>query len=201
MEISSYLSLLHIAEAMKNHTRQSLTSSGRHESVAEHTFRLCLMAWFCQDEFPELDMEKVWLMCLFHDFGEAFTGDIPAFEKQHSDEKREETCLHHWLTTLPAPYRDKLRQLYQEMQQKTTPEAKLYKALDKLEALIQHNEAGCATWLDLEYDLQLTYGQAECQAFPYTQALRRRVEEDSLALMREEQERGTPWPKKLPPRT
>ncbi len=199
MEISAYLSLIHMAEAMKNHTRHSLTSSGRHESVAEHTFRLCLMAWFCQDEYPTLDMEKVLLMCLFHDMGEAFTGDIPAFEKQRSDEEREETCLRHWLATLPAPYGKKLQKLYQEMQDQTTQEAQLYKALDKLEALIQHNEAGCASWLDLEYDLQLTYGQNECKTSPYTQALRRQVEEDSLSLIRAEQERGTPWPKNLPP--
>lgn len=85
------------------------------------------------------------------------------------------------------------------MQDQTTPESQLCKALDKLEALIQHNEAGCASWLDLEYDLQLTYGQNECKTSPYTQALRRQVEEDSLSLIRAEQERGTPWPKNLPP--
>ena len=40
MEPSKYLSILHTAEQLKNQTRHSLTSSGRHESVAEHTFRL-----------------------------------------------------------------------------------------------------------------------------------------------------------------
>lgn len=37
-------------------------------------------------------------------------------------------------------------------------EARIYKALDKLEAVIQHNEADIATWIPLEYDLQLSYG-------------------------------------------
>ena len=42
-----------------------------------------------------------------------------------------------------------------------TLEAKIYKALDKLEALIQHNEADLSTWIPLEYDLQITYGTKE----------------------------------------
>ncbi len=37
------------------------------------------MAYFVQDEFPEADIDKVIQMCIFHDMGEAITGDIPAF--------------------------------------------------------------------------------------------------------------------------
>ncbi|MCF2642099.1 HD domain-containing protein [Roseburia hominis] len=44
------------------------------------------------------------------------------------------------------------------MDQQVSTEAKIYKALDKLEAVIQHNEADIATWIPLEYDLQLSYG-------------------------------------------
>lgn len=39
--------------------------------------------------------------------------------------------------------------------------SRLYKALDKLEAVIQHNEADIATWLPLEYDLNIAYGADE----------------------------------------
>ena len=39
------------------------------------------MAYLLQDEFPDLDMNKVIKMCLIHDLGECFTGDIPIFEK------------------------------------------------------------------------------------------------------------------------
>ena len=149
MEPSKYLSILHTTEQLKNQTRHSLTSSGRHESVAEHTFRLCMMAWFCRDEFPDLAMNRVLQMCLFHDMGEAFTGDIPAFRKTDRDETRETDTVGQWIGTLPAPYRQELTGLFLEMQSLQTPESKLYKALDKLEALIQHNEAGAATWLPL----------------------------------------------------
>ena len=40
----------------------------------------------------------------------------------------------------------------------STDEAKVYKSLDKLEALISHNESDITTWLPLEYSLQLSYG-------------------------------------------
>ena len=51
-------------------------------------------------------------------------------------------------------------------------EAKLYKALDKMEAVIQHNEASLETWLPLEYELQFTYGEKETQEFSYTRELK-----------------------------
>ena len=75
------LEILHTAERLKDVTRHSYTSGGRHESVAEHSWRITLMAFLLRDEFPELDMDKVLRMCLIHDLGECFTGDIPAFDK------------------------------------------------------------------------------------------------------------------------
>jgi putative hydrolase of HD superfamily len=61
-----------------------------------------------------------------------------------------------------------------------TEEAKLYKALDKLEAVIQHNESDIRTWLPLEYDLQQTYAVAETQNDPYLKELRDLVLADTL---------------------
>ena len=66
MEISELLPLLHTIEQLKNTTRHSWTSAGRHESVAEHSWRLALMAYWISDEFPQADMNKVIKMCLIH---------------------------------------------------------------------------------------------------------------------------------------
>lgn len=170
------LVILHTAERLKNTPRHSWTSSGRRESVAEHSFRLAVMAHFMKDEFPELDMERVIKMCLFHDFGEAFTGDIPAFVKNESDSERERRLINDWLSTLPSPYREELSALFAEMEAQETAESRLYRALDKLEALIQHDEADIATWLPLEYELQFTYGAKESAVFPYTKRLRGEID-------------------------
>ena len=73
-----------------------------------------------------------------------------------------------------------------------TPESRVYKALDKLEAVIQHNEAPLDTWTPLEYDLNLTYGVEQSQFSPYMQALREAIRQETLRKM--EQEGATPQP-------
>lgn len=147
----------------------------RHESVAEHSFRLALMAYMVSDEVPEIDTDKVIRMCLIHDLGEAITGDIPSFEKTDSDEAAEDSAVSGFVNQLPEYWKKQLGEMYSEMNELKTPEAKLYKALDKLEAVIQHNEADISTWLPLEYELQLTYGTEECSFNEYINSLRDEV--------------------------
>lgn len=137
MKIDEYIKLLDLFEAMKRNTRHSWLSDGRHESVAEHSWRLAAMAYLVKDEFPEADISRVILMCLFHDIGEAFTGDIPTFLKTGADEEAEGNVVDRFLDTLPEPYRSELRTLFAEMRELKTAEAKIYKALDKMEAVIQ----------------------------------------------------------------
>ncbi len=163
---------LGVLEKLKCNTRHSWTSSGRRESVAEHSWRLAVMALLLADDFPGLDMQRVLEMCLVHDWGEAVTGDIPAFEKTGQDERVEERAVETLLAQLPPTQAGRFAALFAEMRQMSTPEAKLWRALDKLEVLIQHNEADTATWLELEHDLQQTYGVCECDAFEYTKELR-----------------------------
>lgn len=177
MKPAEFLEILAVAERLKCVTRHCYTSTGRHESVAEHSWRISLMAMLLKPEFPEADMDKVIRMCLIHDLGEAFTGDIPAFEKNQDHEKKEEQLFHGWVSNLPKDIRGEFTALLAEMEAMNTLEAKIYKALDKIEALIQHNESDISTWLPLEYDLQLTYGQANMEFSSYMKALRREVDD------------------------
>ena len=179
MRPSELLAALHTAEKLKDTTRHCYTSGGRHESVAEHSWRIALMALFMQDEFPELDINKVIRMCLIHDLGECFTGDIPSFEKTAADTAREDGLLARWVAGLPQPYCRDMAALYAEMDALETPEARLYKALDKLEAVISHNESPLDTWLPLEYDLNLTYANDNVAFSPYLTALRQAVRQET----------------------
>lgn len=180
MKPQELLEIMHIAENLKNNTRHSWTSTGRRESVAEHSWRLSMMAFFMADEFPNVDINKVIKMCIFHDMGEAFTGDIPAFHKTSEDEKKEEACIQRWITSLPAPYQEEVKNLFEEMNAQQTREAKLYKAMDKLECLVQHNEADISTWLPLEYELNLTYGKEQVAFSEYMTKLKQIIDEESL---------------------
>ena len=61
-----------------------------------------------------------------------------------------------------------------------TPEAKVYKALDKLEALIQHNESPISTWSDNEYELNKTYAFDTVSFSEWLTELRKAILEDTL---------------------
>lgn len=188
MKITDYIKIIDLFEAMKRNTRHSWLSDGRHESVAEHSWRLAAMAYLVKDEFPSADISRVILMCIFHDIGEAFTGDIPAFLKTETDEVAECSTVEGFLDTLPEPYHSELKALFAEMQEQKTAEAKIYKALDKMEAIIQHNEADISTWLPLEYDLQLTYGEKEVEFSEYMKALKKAANERSLEKIDKEKD-------------
>ena len=180
MEHRAYIDFLNQIEELKCNTRHSWTSSGRRESVAEHSWRLAVMAMLCADEYPELDMNKVIKMCLIHDFGEAVTGDIPAFLKTQQDEQAEAEAIRTLLAPLPEPIRRELSALFEEMDTMTTDEAKLCKALDNMEALVSHNEADISTWTQAEYHLNLTYGEENVAWSPWTRNLKEELNRDSL---------------------
>ncbi len=91
MNAREYLEILHVAERLKDTPRHCSTSNGRTESVAEHSWRVSLMALLLKHEFPDLDTDKVVNMCLIHDLGECFTGGIPTFVKTDSDRDVEDT--------------------------------------------------------------------------------------------------------------
>lgn len=188
MDPRKLLETLTIAERLKDATRHSYTSQRRHESVAEHSWRAALMAYFLQDAFPEADMDKVIRMCLIHDLGEAFTGDIPTFLKTGADEVREDQLLDDWVSSLPKPYAADMRALYAEMSRLETPEAKIYKAIDGLEAVIQHNEAPLDTWIPREYGLNQTYACDKAAFSTVLTALRDEMRKDTMEKLNNSQQ-------------
>ena len=172
MEPTQLLEILQIAARLKTTPRHCETAPGRAESVADHSWRIALMAMLLTPEFPEADMNKVLRMCLIHDLGEAFTGDIPTFDKTKADVQKEDRLYDAWVDTLPRETKAEFSSLLTEMNALQTQEAKIYKALDKLEAVISHNESDISTWLPLEYGLQLTYGEENVAFSPYLSALK-----------------------------
>ena len=186
MTAREYLSILHVAERLKDTPRHCTTSKRRVESVAEHSWRISLMAFLLKDEFPEADINKVVSMCLVHDLGECFTGDIPTFLKTNSDRETEDSLLTQWVKTLPTNIADTMLALYAEMDEQKTLEARLYKSLDKLEALIQHNESPIDTWSANEYDLNKTYAFDTVAFSPWLTSLRQAILQDTLTKIDQE---------------
>lgn len=173
MTPNDFLNILSRAAILKTTTRHCFTEANRKESVADHSWRIALMAMLLsgEAEFRDTDMNKVIRMCLIHDLGETFTGDVPTFEKTDADTNTEDALFFDWVRSFPAAQRQEWLALLSEMRDLQTKEAKTYKALDKLEAVISHNESDLSTWLPLEYDLQLTYGKENVQFSEYLKAL------------------------------
>ncbi len=190
MDVRDFLEILHAAEKLKDTPRHCTTSKGRTESVAEHSWRLSLMAFLLQSEFPQADMGRVMRMCLIHDLGECFTGDIPTFVKTDRDRETEDSLLGKWVAGLPKEVSAEMRSLYAEMDAQKTTEARIYKALDKLEALIQHNESPIGTWSENEYELNRTYAFDAAAFSPWLTQLRKAILEDTLEKIDTEGRRG-----------
>ncbi len=185
MNPRTLIEALSVAERLKDATRHCYTRNGRHESVAEHSWMVTLMAFLIKDEFPEADMDKVMKMCIIHDLGEAFTGDIPTFEKNDAHEQTEKELLSAWLGALPEHLREEMTALYAEMEQRETLEAKIFKALDGLEALIQHNISDLSTWIPKEYELNKTYADDKVAFSDYLKAVREEVRKDTMQKLGE----------------
>lgn len=180
MDVRDYLNILHVAEKLKDTPRHCTTSEGRTESVAEHSWRISLMAFLLRSEFSEADTDKIIKMCLIHDLGECFTGDIPTFIKTDNDRDVEDSLLNQWLKSLLEEISKEMMSLYEEMDAQKTIESKIYKALDKLEALIQHNESPLETWSENEYELNKTYAFDTVAFSDWLTELRKAILEDTL---------------------
>ena len=179
--LSQILNFLREAELLKSTLRSGHTASGRQESVAEHTWRLCLLVIVLAPEFPDVDAHRLMKICLVHDLGEALQGDIPAPLQPNIDKsKSEREDLLELLSSLPKLQRSEILKLWEEYDQAVTPEARLAKAFDKLETLLQHTQGQNPP--DFDYAFNLDYGRKYTELFTQTRQLRAWIDEETRRL-------------------
>ena len=179
-DLDGILDFLRRAERLKDTLRSGYTSEGRRESVAEHTWRLCLLALVLDDRFPHVDFARLIKMCIVHDLGEAIGGDIPAPEQARpgakaAEERRDLLTL---LAPLPRRGREEITGLWDEYEAAASPEAKLAKALDKLETLMQHTQGKNPP--DFDYRFNLGYGRQYTDGDPTVEAIRRILDRETV---------------------
>ncbi len=183
--LTGRLAFLKAAEALKDTLRSGHTSSGRPESTAEHSWRLCPMALAFEDQLPGVDMLKLLKLCILHDLGEAIHGDIPAVVQVDKEAKRvqERQDMLQLTAPLDAGLRAQLMALWEEYEAAGSPEAALVKAFDKLETVLQHNQGSNPP--DFDYAFNLDYGQQYTAAHPLTAAIRDVLDRDTRNRMRD----------------
>ncbi|NVZ54042.1 HD domain-containing protein [Pseudomonas sp. B6002] len=175
--IKGRLEFLREAEKLKDVLRSAHTSSGRAESTAEHSWRLCLMVMVFADQLAHLDVLKVLKMCVIHDLGEAINGDIPAVSQALFPNKgeQERNDLLSLTRTLDDRLQAEVLALWDDYERAQSPEALAVKALDKLETLLQHNQGKNPPGFD--YEFNLAYGKRYTDADPLFQLLRSLIDE------------------------
>ncbi|MBO0934437.1 HD domain-containing protein [Fibrella aquatilis] len=159
-QINSILKVLTLAERLKFELRHSYTSSGRQESVAEHTWRMSLMAVLIEPLLRQkIDIARLLKMVIIHDLVEAEARDIsaldvlrdPTIKAQKIENERK--AIENLRSNLKETNGQEIYELFYEFENKETYESKVANALDKLEVQLQHNHADFSTWEEIEYDM------------------------------------------------
>jgi putative hydrolases of HD superfamily len=136
------LRFFHLAGRLKETARAGWGLRGveHPESVADHTFRLALLALVLAPRTgAPLDRARCVAMALVHDLAESLVGDITPYDGVSAGEKRrrEEEAMH----TLAELSGDReILDLWREYDAAESPEARFVKELDKLETAMQAAE-------------------------------------------------------------
>lgn len=166
-------------ENLKSVTRTAWTKTGRRESTAEHSWRLAMLLMVLREDFKDLDIDKAIKMSLVHDLGELYDGDISAKLQNDNDNKAEmeEKAMRRMLTILPDGISEKIYDLWKEYNECSTKEAKLVKAMDKLETIVQHNQGDNPE--DFDYEFNLQYGKQYFMDNEILEYMRYIIDEDT----------------------
>ena len=134
----------------KNIFRQThLTGHGRNENDAEHAWHMALMAYLLQEYSNEkIDVARVMLMCLIHDVVEIDAGDTYAYDTEglKTQKARENAAKERIYSLLPDDQKEKLVEIFDEFEERKTPEAKFARALDNLQPLLLNNSNDGGDW-------------------------------------------------------
>lgn len=138
------------------------------ESIAEHTFRVALMAWMLgQSKESKLNIEKLIKMALIHDLCEVYAGDTtpydsilpknkkerkkmmetwPRFSKEEREKlskdkfEKEKKALMKIISKLPNNLKKEIESLWLDYEKGLSPEGRFFRQTDRIESFLQAAE-------------------------------------------------------------
>ena len=147
----------------KNIFRQThLSGHGRNENDAEHAWHMAIMAYLLQEYSNEkIDVARVMLMCLIHDVVEIDAGDTYAYDAEglKTQKAREEAAKERLYSMLPEDQKADLVAIFDEFEERKTPEAKFARALDNLQPLLLNHSNGGGDWKNHDVTAEQVYGR------------------------------------------
>jgi 5'-deoxynucleotidase YfbR-like HD superfamily hydrolase len=139
------------ADRLKTVTRQSvITGESRRENSAEHSWHLAVMAVVLAEHAPPgTDLGKVGAMLVLHDLVEIDAGDLFLYSDaaaQARQEEAERAAADRLFAILPPAQATELRGLWEEFEERRTPEARFARALDRLQPMLLNMQTRGGTW-------------------------------------------------------
>jgi putative hydrolase of HD superfamily len=141
------LQILIELQRLKNLDRTGWTLRGlapRTESVAAHSFGVGVTAMMLTDELAaqgiKIDSERVLRMSLLHDWAEARIGDMPKTATHYfgsEQRKRAESAAFEDIVEGLAAGGDLYRELFKDYEERDSLEARLVKAADVIDLLVE----------------------------------------------------------------
>lgn len=123
---------------------------------------MAIMAYLLQEYSNEkIDVARVMLMCLIHDVVEIDAGDTYAYDAEglKTQKAREEAAKERLYSMLPEDQKADLVAIFDEFEERKTPEAKFARALDNLQPLLLNHSNGGGDWKNHDVTAEQVYGR------------------------------------------
>jgi 5'-deoxynucleotidase YfbR-like HD superfamily hydrolase len=151
--LASQMRFLLECDRLKSVLRQSpITDLSRRENSAEHSWHLGMLALVLAEHAPPgTDLARVTAMVLIHDLVEIDAGDLFLYSDaaaQERQEASERAAADRIFPLLPAPQGERLRALWDEFEERKTPEARFARALDRLQPMLLNTVTNGGTWAE-----------------------------------------------------
>ncbi|WP_026402785.1 HD domain-containing protein [Actinomadura rifamycini] len=129
--------------------RSVLVADDRRENDAEHSWHLALMVAVLAEHADEpVDVGRTLKLVLLHDLVEIYAGDTFLYDAEGAatQERREREAADRLFALLPDDQAVEFRALWDEFEERRTPEARFAKAMDRLQPLLLNYNNRGGTW-------------------------------------------------------
>ncbi|MEU7052777.1 HD domain-containing protein [Streptomyces eurythermus] len=148
--LRAQLTFLVEVDQLKTILRQSpLAAADRRENDAEHSWHLAMMVVILAEHSDRpIDVGHTIQLVLLHDLVEIYAGDTPLYDSAAGagQQEREVAAADELFGLLPPDQARRMRSLWDEFEERRTPEARFAKAMDRLQPLLLNWMARGGTW-------------------------------------------------------
>ena len=141
--------LLEIDKEKEIYRQTHILGGKRRENDAEHAWHMAIMAFVLQEYANEtVDVLRVMKMVLMHDLVEIYAGDTYAYDESGKETQRERelAAAERIFGMLPEDQGKEFRTIWDEFEEKKTPEAKFARMLDNYQPLSLNNANKGVDW-------------------------------------------------------